>query len=175
MVLGKDHRGLVVGIGGIRVVLKKAFGKECVATQSRTMLPEEVATLRREITIGVLDKVAFVLQKMGAPIVDLANMIFEDQQSQHGDPKASIERTPEAITPVAQNPTPQSITTPEAQNPTLKTVNSATQIPEPTPEPVVKETTPCSLLLPQLGVANGGDLTEVAYGVAQPTKESQWW
>ena len=34
-----------------------------------------------------------------------------------------------------------------------------------------QEATPCSLLLPQLGVANSGDLTEVAYGVAQPTTE----
>ena len=36
-----------------------------------------------------------------------------------------------------------------------------------------QEATPCSLLLPQLGVASDGDLTEVAYGVAQPTKEGQ--
>ena len=75
--------------------LKKAFGKECVVTQSRTMLLEELAILRREITKDVLDKVAFVLQKMGATIVDLANMIVENQQSQHGDPKASVDRTPE--------------------------------------------------------------------------------
>ena len=33
--------------------------------------------------------------------------------------------------------------------------------------------TPCSLLLPQLGVVKCGDLTEVVYGVVQPTKESQ--
>ena len=97
--------------------LKQAFGKECVATQSRTMPPKEVATLRNEITKDVLDRVAFILQMMGAPTVDLANMIVEDQQSQHGDPKASIERipepTPEPITPVAQNITPQPITTPK--------------------------------------------------------------
>ena len=59
--------------------LKKAFGKECVATQSRWLLPKEVATLRREITKDILYKFACVLQKMGAPIVDLTNMIGEDQ------------------------------------------------------------------------------------------------
>ena len=32
--------------------------------------------------------------------VDLANMIVEDQQSQHGDPKASVERTPELVVKV---------------------------------------------------------------------------
>ena len=109
MVLGKDHRGRVVGKGGVRVGLKKAFGKECVATQSRTMPPDEVATLRAEITKDVLAKVALILHKMGAPTVDLANLIVEDQQSQHGDPNASVEPTPEPITPVA----PQPITTPE--------------------------------------------------------------
>ncbi|XP_057533090.1 uncharacterized protein LOC130810986 [Amaranthus tricolor] len=93
---------------------------------------------------------------MGAPIVDLANLIVEDQESQHGDPNALVEPTPEPITPVA----PQLIT-PVAQNP------------EPTPEPVLQEATPCSLLLPQLGIASDGDLTEVAYGVAQPNKEGQ--
>ena len=36
-----------------------------------------------------------------------------------------------------------------------------------------QEVTPCSLLLLLLGVASGGDLTEVAYGVAQSTKEGQ--
>ena len=118
--------------------IKKAFGKECVATQSRMMLPKEVATLRKEITMNVLDKVAFVLQKMGAPIVDLANMIVEDQQIQHGDPKALVERTPERITPVVENITTQPITTPEAQNPTPETVNSVAQNIEPTPELVVK-------------------------------------
>ena len=106
--------------------LKKAFGKECVSTQSRTMLPEELVTLKREIMKDVLYKVAFVLQKMGAPIVDLANMIVEDQQSQHGDPKASVEQTLEPITPLAQNITPQPITTLE---PTLETVNSVAQNP----------------------------------------------
>ena len=79
---------------------------------------------------------------MGEPNVDLANMIIEDQQSQHGDPKFSVKPTPEPtlepITPIAQNPTPQPISTPEAQNPTLETVNSVTQNPEPTPEPMVK-------------------------------------
>ncbi|XP_057527500.1 uncharacterized protein LOC130806439 isoform X2 [Amaranthus tricolor] len=173
MVLGKDHRGRVVRKEGVRVGLKKAFGKECVATQSRTMPLDEVATLRAQTTKDVLAKVAFVLQKMGAPTVDLANMIVEDQQSQHGDPKASVERihepTPEPITPVALQP----ITIPEAQNPKPETINSVAQNPEPTPEPVVKEATPCSLLVPQLGVTNGGDLTEVAYGMAQPTKEGQ--
>ena len=104
---------------------KKAFGKECVATQSGTMPPEEVATLRREITTDVLDRVAFILQKMGAPTVDLANMIVKDQQSQHEDPKVSIERTPEPITPIAQNPTPE-------------TVNCGARNPKTTPEPVVK-------------------------------------
>ena len=84
------------------------------------MLPEEVATLKREITKDVLDKVAFVLQKMGAPIVDLANMIVEDQESQLGDPKALIEWTPEPtpkpITFVVRNPTPQRITTISEKN-----------------------------------------------------------
>ena len=134
MVLGKDHRGRVVGKGGVRVGLKKAFGKECVATQSRTMPPDEVATLRAEITKDVLAKVAFVLQKMGAPTVDLANLIVEDQQSQHGDPNASVEPTPEPFTPVA----PQPIATPEGQNPTPETIDSVAQNPEPTPEPVVQ-------------------------------------
>ena len=73
MILGKNHKGRVIGKGGVRVGLKKAFGKECVATQSRMMPPKEVATLRREITKDVLDKVAFIWQKMGAPTVDLAN------------------------------------------------------------------------------------------------------
>ena len=81
---------------------------------------------------------AFVLQNMGAPTVDLENMILEDQQNKHGDPKASAERTPEPtpehITLVAAQP----VTTPEAQNPTLETMNSVAQNPEPTPEPVVK-------------------------------------
>ena len=36
-----------------------------------------------------------------------------------------------------------------------------------------QEATPCSLLLPHLGAASGSDLTEVAYGVAQPTREGQ--
>ena len=36
-----------------------------------------------------------------------------------------------------------------------------------------KEASPCSLLLPQLGVARGGDLTEVAYGMAQPTHKGK--
>ncbi|XP_057548022.1 uncharacterized protein LOC130826450 [Amaranthus tricolor] len=55
MVLGKDHSGRVVGKGGVRVGLQKAFGKECVATQSRTALREEAATLRAEITKDVLE------------------------------------------------------------------------------------------------------------------------
>ncbi|CAO2827886.1 unnamed protein product, partial [Amaranthus hypochondriacus] len=105
---------------------------------------------------------------MGAPTVDLTNMIAEDQQSQHGDPKASVEPSPEPITPVAHQPI-HTHSTPEPQNPTPETMNSVAQDPEPTPEPLVKEATPCSLLLPQLGVARGDDLTEVAYGVAQPT------
>ena len=42
------------------------------------MPPEEVATIRKEITKDVLDKVAFILQKMGAPTVDLENMFVED-------------------------------------------------------------------------------------------------
>ena len=71
MVLGKDRRGWVVGNGGVRVRLKKAFGKECVATQSRMMPPDEVATLKAQITKDILAKV-------GAPTIDLANMIFED-------------------------------------------------------------------------------------------------
>ncbi|CAO2813834.1 unnamed protein product [Amaranthus hypochondriacus] len=135
MVLGKDHTGRVVGKGGVRVGLKKAFGKECVATQSKTMPPDEVATLTAKITKDVLDKVTFMLQKMGAPNVDLANMIAEDQQSQHGNPKASVERTPEPITPIETQP----ITTPETTNPTPETMNTTVaQNPEPTPEPVVK-------------------------------------
>ena len=63
------------------------------------MPPDEVTTLRAEITKDVLAKVALVLLKMGAPTVDLANLIVEDQQSQHGDPNASVEPTPEPITP----------------------------------------------------------------------------
>ena len=62
MALEKDHTGRVVGKGGIRVGLKKAFGKEYVATQSRTMPPNEVATLRAEITKNVLAKVALVAE-----------------------------------------------------------------------------------------------------------------
>ncbi|XP_057529500.1 uncharacterized protein LOC130808069 isoform X2 [Amaranthus tricolor] len=79
IVLGKDQKKRVFDKGGVRVGLKKAFGKECVATQSRWLLPEEVATLRREITKDILYKFACILQKMGAPIVDLTNMIGEDQ------------------------------------------------------------------------------------------------
>ena len=71
---------------------------------------------------------------MGAPTVDLANLIVEGQQSQHGDPNASVEPTPEPITPVA----PQPITTPEGQNPTPETMNSVARNPEPTPKPVVQ-------------------------------------
>ena len=65
----------------------------------------------------------------------MENMIVEDQQSQHGDSNASVKLTPEPITPVAQNITPQPNTTPES---TPETVNSVAQNPEPTPEPVVK-------------------------------------
>ncbi|XP_057548040.1 uncharacterized protein LOC130826470 [Amaranthus tricolor] len=97
MVLGKDHSGRVVGKGGVRVGLQKAFGKECVATQSRTALREEAATLRAEITKDVLAKLATVLQKMGAPIVDLADLIVDDQGSQHGDSNALVEPTPETV------------------------------------------------------------------------------
>ena len=79
MVLGKDHRGRVVGKAGVCVGFKKAFGKQCVATQSRTMPPDEVANLRAEITKDVLAKVALELQKMGAPTIDLKNLILEDQ------------------------------------------------------------------------------------------------
>ena len=91
--------------------LKKVFGKECVATQSSTMAPEEVLTLKREITKDVLDKVAALLQNIGVPHVDLANINTKDQQSQYyGDPRVPIEptpeRTPDTITPVAQNPEP---------------------------------------------------------------------
>ena len=57
MVLGKDHKERVFGKGGVHVALRKAFGKECVATQSSMMAPEEVATLKREITNDFLDKV----------------------------------------------------------------------------------------------------------------------
>ncbi|XP_057524186.1 uncharacterized protein LOC130803956 [Amaranthus tricolor] len=170
MVLGKDHSGQVVGKVGVRVGLQKAFGKECVATQSRTALREEAATLRAEITKDVLAKLAAVLQKMGVPIVDLANLIVEDQESQHGDTNALVEPTPEPITPVA----PQLINnTPEGENTTLENINFVAQYPEPTPEPVLQEATPCSILLPQLGVASDSDLTEVTYGVAQPNKEGQ--
>ena len=90
--------------------LKKAFGKECVATQSRTIPPDEVATLRVEITKDVLAKVALMLQKMGAPTVDLANLIVEDQQSQKStkgsrreigsSSKVSTESKSMAITPI---------------------------------------------------------------------------
>ena len=41
--------------------------------------PDEVATLRAEITKDILVKVTFMLQKMGASTVDLANLIVEDQ------------------------------------------------------------------------------------------------
>ena len=68
MVLGKDHKGRVIGIGGVRVSLKKAFGKECVTTESRTMLPEEVATLRREITKDVLDKLHSFCKRQEQPL-----------------------------------------------------------------------------------------------------------
>ena len=98
------------------------------------MPPDEAPTLQAEITKVVLAKVAHMLQKMGAPIVDLANLIVEDQESQHGDPNASVKPTPEPITPVA----PQPITTPDGQNPTPETMNSVAQNQESTPEPVVK-------------------------------------
>ena len=76
-----------------------------------------------------------MLQKMGAPIVDLANLIVEDQESQHGDPNALVEPTPEPITPVA----PQLITnTPEGENTTPENINFVAQNPEPTPEPVIQ-------------------------------------
>ena len=115
--------------------LQKAFGKERVATQSRTTLRDEVATLRLEITKDVLAKLAAVLQKMGAPIVDLANLIVEDQESQHGDPNASVELTPEPITHVAPLPITN---TPERENPTPENINFVAQNPEPTPEPVLQ-------------------------------------
>ena len=116
MVLRKDHKGRFVGKGRVYVGLKKAYDQECVTTLSRSLLPKEVATLRREITKDVLDKVAFILQKMGTPIVYLENIIVKDQESQHGDPKASVERTPEPIILVARNPTPQPITTTSGKN-----------------------------------------------------------
>ena len=90
MVLGKDHQGQVVGKGGVHVGIKKAFGKECVATPSRTMPPDEVETLKEQMTADVtanvttqvikdiLNKVALLLHKMGAPTVDLTNMLAED-------------------------------------------------------------------------------------------------
>ena len=100
MVLGKDHKGRV----------KKAFCKECVATQASTMAPEDVAILKSEIEKRVLEKVATLFRKMGLPHVDLASINIEDQQSQHGDPKVLVKPTPDLITPVAQNPTPERIT-----------------------------------------------------------------
>ena len=110
MVLRKDHKGRVVGKGVVRMGLKKAFGTECVATKSRTVPPEELATLNKKITKDILDKVAFISQKMGAPNVDLENISIEDQQSEHGDPKIYTERTPKPITtPEAQNPTPETV------------------------------------------------------------------
>ena len=115
--------------------LQKAFGNECVATQSRTALREETATLRAEITKDVLAKLADVLQKMEPPIVDLANLIVEDLESQHGDSNALVEPIPEPITPVA----PQLITnTPEGENPTPENINFVAQNSEPTPEPVLQ-------------------------------------
>ena len=89
------------------------------------------------MTKDVLDKVASLLQKMEAPTVDLANMIVEDQQSQHGDPKASVEPSPEPVTPVAHQPI-HTRSTPEPRNPTPETMNSVTQVLETTPEPALK-------------------------------------
>ena len=57
MVLGKDHKGRVVGKEGVRVGLKKAFSKECVITQSSTMTHADVATLKSEIQRVVMEKV----------------------------------------------------------------------------------------------------------------------
>ena len=83
MVLGKDHQGQVVGKGSDRVGVRKAFGNECVATQSRTMpsldevekrLKEKItaeitvdvtANVRAQVTKDVLDKLALLLQKIG--------------------------------------------------------------------------------------------------------------
>ncbi|XP_057529799.1 uncharacterized protein LOC130808337 [Amaranthus tricolor] len=63
------------------------------------MLRDEVATRRAEITKDVIAKLAVVLQKMGAPIVDLANLIVDDQESQHRDSNALLKPTPETISP----------------------------------------------------------------------------
>ena len=88
------------------------------------MPPEEVATLKREIVKDVLDKVAALLQKMGVTHVDLANIIIEDQKSQHKNPKVSVEPTLELITPIAQITPPKPITpTPVAQNLTPVPIN----------------------------------------------------
>ena len=57
------------------------------------MPPDELATLRTEIK-DFLAIVALVLQKIGAPTIDLANLIVED-------PIALVEPTPEPIIPVA--------------------------------------------------------------------------
>ena len=80
------------------------------------------------MTTDVLDKLASLLQKIGAPTVDLANLIAEDQQSQHGDPKASVEPSPDPVTPVAHQPT-HTRSTPEPHNPTPETMNSVAQVP----------------------------------------------
>ena len=67
------------------------------------MAPEEVVNLKREFKKDVLDKVAALLQNIGAPHVDLTIIIIDDQQSEHGDPKVLVERTPEPI-PVPNYP-----------------------------------------------------------------------
>ena len=79
---------------------------------------------------------------MGAPIVDLENLIVEDKESQHGDPNALVKPTPEPITPVATLPITPLATLPitflEGENPTPETINSVAQNPEPTPKPVLQ-------------------------------------
>jgi hypothetical protein len=147
MVLGKDHQGRVVGKGGVRVGVKKAFGKEFSTPRSRTMpsfeevekrIEEKItAKVTAKVTKDVFDKMASLLQKLGATHDDLANLIAEDQQSQHGDPKALVEPSPEPLTPVAHQPITRS--TPEPHIPTPETMNSVTQVSETTPdEPVLK-------------------------------------
>ena len=77
MVLGKDYKGRVIRKGGVRVGLKKAFGKECVAIPSSTMLPEELVTLRREITKEVLDKVTTLFAENGSTLCGLGKYHYQ--------------------------------------------------------------------------------------------------
>ena len=82
MILRKDHKRRVVEKGGVRVGLKKTFGKECFATQSSTMTPKDVAALKSKIEKGVLAKVTVLLQKIGLPDIDWL-CIKQEQNYKH--------------------------------------------------------------------------------------------